>query len=80
MKTRFNKILYAGFLLLGCFFLYQKDISQTLIYFGIALAFDPFDTEQKWDDRPNWQKIALIVHLSIVFGLVFIEIFNFIRR
>ena len=78
MKTNFNKFLYIGFILLGGIYLFQKDIGQTLIFFGIALAFDPFDTEQSWTDRPNWQKIVLITHLSIVFGLVFIEIMKFI--
>ena len=47
--------------------------------FGIALAFDPFNSEQKWNERPNWQKIALITHLSVVFGLVFIELFKLIK-
>ncbi|BDB52304.1 hypothetical protein [Flavobacterium ammonificans] len=79
MKTNFNKILYLGFVLLGGIYLYRKDIGQTLIYFGIALAFDPFNIEQKWNDRPFWQKIVLISHLSIVFGMVFIEFFNLIR-
>ena len=76
MKTNFNKILYLGFILLGGIYLYQKNIGQTLLYFGIALAFDPFNIEQKWNDRPTWQKIVLISHLSIVFGMVFIELFN----
>lgn len=80
MKTNFNKFLYIGFLLLGGIYLLHKDISQTLIFFGIALAFDPFDTEQKWNERPNWQKMVLITHLSIVFGLVFIELYNLIKR
>ncbi len=79
MKTNFNKFLYIGFLLLGGIYLLQKDISQTLIFFGIALAFDPFDTEQKWNDRPSWQKMVLITHLSFVFGLVFIELYNLIK-
>ena len=79
MKTNFNKILYLGFILLGGIYLYQKNIGQTLLYFGIALAFDPFNIEQKWNDRPTWQKIVLISHLSIVFGMVFIELFNLIQ-
>jgi hypothetical protein len=76
MKTNFNKFLYIEFVILGGVYLFQKDIGQTLIFFGIALAFDPFNVEQKWNDRPNWQKIILITHLSIVFGLVFIELFK----
>jgi len=33
---------------------------------GIALAFDPFDQDQKWNDRPTWQKAVLIIHLGLV--------------
>lgn len=80
MKTNFNKFLYVGILLLGGLYLLQKDISQTIIFFGIALAFDPFNPGQKWNHRPNWQKLVLISHLSIVFGLVFIKIFNLVKR
>ena len=69
MKTNFNKFLYSGFLVLGGIYLLQKDISQTLIFFGIALAFDPFDTEQPWPNRPTWQKATLIVHLALVAAL-----------
>lgn len=36
---------------------------------GIGLAFDPFDTEQKWNERPKWQKAVLIVHLALVAAL-----------
>jgi uncharacterized protein (DUF1501 family) len=73
MKTPINKFLYLGFLLLG---IYQaasrRDYLQAAASLGIALAFDPFRTEQKWGDRPAWQKAVLIVHLALVaamFGL-----------
>lgn len=73
MKTSFNKFLYIGFLLLG---LYQsiisKDFMQATASMGIGLAFDPFNPEQKWNDRPTWQKAVLILHLALVgtlFGL-----------
>jgi hypothetical protein len=73
MKTSFNKFLYIGFLLLG---LYQatisKDFMQATASMGIGLAFDPFNPEQKWNDRPTWQKAVLIIHLALVaamFGL-----------
>jgi hypothetical protein len=39
---------------------------------GIGLAFDPFSPEQKWNERPTWQKAVLIIHLALVaamFGL-----------
>jgi hypothetical protein len=43
-----------------------KIICRLLLHFGIGLAFDPFDTEQKWNDRPTWQKVILVIHLALV--------------
>jgi hypothetical protein len=45
---------------------------QAAASLGISLAFDPFNPEQKWNDRPIWQRASLIVHLASVaarFGL-----------
>jgi hypothetical protein len=39
---------------------------QAAASLGIGLAFDPFDTEQKWNDRPIWQKVILVIHLVLV--------------
>ena len=70
MKTPFNKFLYIGFLLLGLFqAFFSKEYMQAVSSFGIDLAFDPFDPEQKWNDRPTWQKTVLIVHLALVAAL-----------
>ena len=70
MKTSFNKFLYIGFVLVGIFqALFSKEYMQAVSSFGIALAFDPFDQEQKWNDRPTWQKTLLIVHLGLVAAL-----------
>jgi hypothetical protein len=67
MKTPFNRFLYIGFVLLGLFqAFFTKDYMQAVSSLGIALAFDPFNQEQKWNDRPNWQKVVLISHLAIV--------------
>ena len=67
MKSPFNRILYVGFVLLG---IYQttisKDYMQAAASLGIAMAFDPFNQEQKWQDRPLWQKAVLIIHLALV--------------
>lgn len=67
MNSPFNKFLYIGFILLG---LYQaiisKDYIQAAASLGIGMAFDPFNPEQKWMNRPNWQKAVLIVHLAMV--------------
>ena len=70
MKTPFNKFLYIGFLLLGLFqAFFSKDYMQATASLGIALAFDPFNQEVKWNDRPTWQKAVLIIHLIVVAAL-----------
>ena len=73
MKTPLNKYVYIGFLFLGLFqAIFSGDYMQAAASLGIGLAFDPFNAEQKWGDRPVWQKGVLIVHLLLVatmFGL-----------
>ena len=44
------------------------------MFFGIALAFDPFDQAQPWKERPVWQKVWLLVHLALVAALLGYEI------
>ena len=39
---------------------------QAAASLGIGLAFDPFNPEQKWNDRPTWQKAVLIINLALV--------------
>ena len=71
MKTPFNKYLYIGFVMLG---IYQAIANHDFILaaasLGIGLAFDPFNPEQKWNERPIWQKAVLIVHLALVAALL----------
>jgi hypothetical protein len=67
MNTPFSKFLYIGFLLLGLYqVIISKDYMQSAASLGIGLAFDPFNAEQKWNDRPTWQKAVLIIHLALV--------------
>lgn len=73
MKSPASKYIYIGFLLLGIYqAVFTKDYMQAAASFGIGLAFDPFNPDQKWNDRPNWQKAVLFIHLALVaamFGL-----------
>ena len=75
MSTTLNRFLYIGFLLLGVFqAFWVKDYGQAATSLGIGLAFDPFDQQTNWTERPLWQKSILIVQLVIVlllFGLSF---------
>lgn len=78
MKTPINKFLYLGFLLFGIYqFIFTKDYLQAAASLGIGLAFDPFNPEQKWSDRPSWQKAVLIIHVIIVFTMF---VFGLIRK
>jgi hypothetical protein len=70
MKTPYNKFIYLGFLILGSYqAIFNNDYVQAASSFGIGLAFDPFDPEQKWNDRPKWQKAVLLIHLGITTAL-----------
>ena len=70
MKTPFNKYLYVGFLLLGIYqAIFTNDYMQATASLGIGLAFDPFNPEQKWNERPTWQKVVLLLHLVFVAAL-----------
>ena len=78
---QYNRFLYGAFVALGLYFLLaNKDISTAMSNFGIALIFDPFDQKVMWNDRPAYQQIWLIVHLSIVFGLLGIMLFNWLAK
>jgi hypothetical protein len=67
MKTPINKFLYFGFLLLGIYqAIFTQDYIQAASSLGIGMAFDPFNPEQKWNERPIWQRAVLIIHLTLV--------------
>lgn len=71
MNNSVNRILYGAFLLLGLFQgLVQKDYIQAATSLGIGLAFDPFNLEQRWGDRPIWQKMVLFANLGLAAAML----------
>lgn len=70
VAKNFNKPAYIIFILLGIFFLVKKDFSQAVIYGGLALAFDPFDTAIPFPKRPFYQQALLLIHLSVTLALI----------
>lgn len=64
-NQKIMQFLYAGFTALGIFQAIRGEFNQAAIHLGIALAFDPFNPNQTWKERPLWQKAALIVHLGL---------------
>jgi hypothetical protein len=76
MKTNayFFRILYVCFCLFGIYNSIALQFGEAAMNFGIALAFDPFDLNQTWKDRPMWQKIWLFIHLGICATMLGLEI------
>lgn len=64
-----SKIGYTAFVLLTIYFLATNQIMSAASNLGIALIFDPFNQQQKWNDRPLYQKVWLLVHVVAVVGL-----------
>jgi hypothetical protein len=69
-----NRLLYGGFTALGIYKLASGHHGDAAMYFGIALAFDPFDKTITWKERPFWQRAWLVVHLAICAGSLGMEI------
>jgi hypothetical protein len=75
-SNRINRLLYVAFIIAGILHVaISRHVSDALMYFGIALCFDPFDQKVKWDDRALYQKIWLCVHLALVLTFVVYFIF-----
>jgi hypothetical protein len=70
MSTKINRFLYAGFVVLALYYLFQRDAGTAMANLGIALAFDPFDQKQPWKERPLWQRIWLYTHLALMAGIL----------
>ena len=65
----FSKIGYVAFVVLTVYFLATNQIMSAASNLGIALIFDPFNQQQKWNDRPLYQRVWLLVHVAVVFVL-----------
>ena len=70
----FNRVLYVSFVLFGIYRIVFGQFGEAAMMLGIALAFDPFDTNQPWNERPMWQRAWLILHLGICAACLGFEI------
>jgi hypothetical protein len=59
----FNRFMYAAFTLLALIKLPFHGLDESWTLLGIALLFDPFDPEVRWDKRPWYQRAWLVIHL-----------------
>ena len=70
MDAKFYRFLYGSFVLFGLYYaVFSKNLSDAGMMLGIALAFDPFDQKQPFNERPTWQKVVLYIHLALVAAL-----------
>ncbi len=75
-SNRFSRILYVALIIAGILHVVLKhDLSDAITYFLIALCFDPFDQEVRWESRSIYQKLWLGVHITLVLVLVVCVIF-----
>ncbi|MBC7886740.1 MAG: hypothetical protein H7Z13_02550 [Ferruginibacter sp.] len=72
-KLRFeniNKPAYLIFVLAGIYFLITGDFSQAMVFWGLAIVFDPFNPTIPFDKRPVYQKTWLFIHVAITLTLL----------
>ncbi|HZH99497.1 MAG TPA: hypothetical protein VEX63_00035 [Flavisolibacter sp.] len=62
-----NRFTYILYLVLVAYLFLKGDIEWAITNLGIALVFDPFDANVKWQNRPSHQKVWLIVHVTLTF-------------
>ena len=71
-----HRIFYGGFVLLSLWHaLFSRDFGDAAMTMGIALIFDPFDQSVRWNDRPAYQRLWLIVHLGVGLGFLVKSLF-----
>jgi hypothetical protein len=62
-----NRWIYALLIFLAAAnFLFKHDMESIRACLLIALAFDPFDVQVMWSERPFYQKLWLFLHLALL--------------
>jgi hypothetical protein len=71
----FNRYAYIVYMVLVIYLFIKGDYEWAFTNMGIALIFDPFNPSVKWQQRPIYQKVWLLVHLALTFAGLFYIIF-----
>ncbi len=72
---KWQKYAYAVFLLAGIGFILKNDFAMAMVFWALSPVFDPFDPRVAFGNRPLWQKMWLLLHITVVFALLIFEIF-----
>ncbi len=74
----FNRYAHVLIILLSIYFVVKGDYELAFTNLGVALVFDPFDPSVKWQQRPMYQRMWLILNVAILFtGLIYIFFLKF---
>ena len=66
-RAGITRVIYILFVLFGLYHVFfMQNYMDAAASLGIGLAFDPFDAQKTWNERPMWQKVWLTVHLAVV--------------
>lgn len=72
-SVQINLFAYILYMVLVAYLLFKDDLEWAITNMGIALVFDPFNPKVKWQNRPLYQRVWLIVHLTLTFsGLLYL--------
>jgi hypothetical protein len=63
-----NRLAYILYMILVAYLFIKGDIEWAITNLGIALVFDPFNANVKWQNRPTYQKVWLIAHVTFTFA------------
>ena len=69
VAKNFNKPAYIIFIIAGIYFMIQRDFSQAVTFWGLALVFDPFNINTPFKKMPFYQQAWLYVHAAITIAL-----------
>ena len=74
-QWKVNRYIYGIYMILVIFLFVKGDYTWAFTNLGIAMIFDPFNPEVKFNDRLLYQKMWLYIHLALVLsGLIFLMI------
>jgi hypothetical protein len=77
-NKRIGRVGYGLMLIISCMAaFYWKDYAGCMCALGLALVFDPFDATLPFVDRPLFQKMWLIMHLTLVYILLIYLLLTF---
>jgi hypothetical protein len=67
---------YIAFLVLGLYYIVQKEFGEAASTMGIGLIFDPFNPSTPFSGRPLFQKLVLVVHLAAALTLFILAVMS----